>query len=127
MGMWVVWVEMFVCCWVFILCKNKTFASILTEDVVHQTVESVADRREDTFVAGGATAAGLGCGCGQLRTILRLGRLDRPVVGTIVASDVPKAPERRTIAQLNTRRSLSLASGRTPNSVVLPGDGNDGA
>lgn len=70
--------------------------SHLSEDVVHQTVESVAQRRQDAFVGWGSIDAVTGKttgGC-NLWTILRLGRLlDWPVVGAIVTSGTPNPLE----------------------------------
>lgn len=86
---------------------------ISAEDVVHQTVETVAQRRKDAFVGRGtidATATGRAGGC-YLRTILRLGRLlDRPIVRAIVTSGTPTPLESAQL--VNTKRSLRPAGVR---------------
>lgn len=89
-------------------------APISAEDVVHQTVETVAQRRKDAFVGRGtgvdATATGKAGGC-YLRTILRLGRLlDRPIVRAIVTSGTATPLESAQL--VNTKRSLRPAGVR---------------
>lgn len=81
-------------CVFYFVCQDQV--GVLAENVVHEAVEAVAERRQDALVRrrrrGGTTAAataaaeaGLGRRGSQLGTILRLGGLDGPVVGTVVA------------------------------------------
>lgn len=91
----------------------------LAKNVVHQTVEATAECRENALV-GRTAAAGTGLGgrsC-QLGTILRLGGLDGPIVGAVVANSsqeesVPlESVNRKTQADLHRRSSPPGAAPR---------------